>query len=166
MSVFSRILSFGSFSFASWCLRSTFKLLSISPTLPPTSLLLPGSHHRSSFRTSWRRSARRRGNTRRPSHRRSSRWLEASTADHHHGHGYFTTILAFGCLSVLYVLHICLLPQPVQYGRGLPSLQEKLQNCHRRWKALTYEHNIVTWVPIMVLIPSTNAVNIWDHILS
>ena len=58
--------------------------------------------------------------------------------------GYFTTILAFGCLSVLYVLHICLLPQPVQYGRGLPSLQAKLQNCHRRWKALTYEHNIVT----------------------
>ena len=50
---------------------------SSSPTaLPSTS---PETHHKSSFQTSWRKSARRRENTRRPSHRRSGRWQEAST---------------------------------------------------------------------------------------
>ena len=39
----------------------------------------PETHHKSSFQTSWRKSARQRGNTQRPSRRRSSRWLVAST---------------------------------------------------------------------------------------
>ena len=39
----------------------------------------PGTHHRSTIRTSWRRSARRRGSTPRPSRTRSGRSRAAST---------------------------------------------------------------------------------------